>query len=104
LDGRTTTPFSMLLSATPGPDAAAAHEATGPDTIVKFLFTSGSTQDPKGVVNTHRMLCANQQMLRQVLAFVAEEPPVLVDWLPWNHTFSGNHNVGIALYNGGTLY
>ena len=84
--------------------AAAAHAATGPDTIVKFLFTSGSTKDPKGVVNTNRMLSANQQMLRQCMAFLADEPPVLVDWLPWNHTFGGNHNVGITLYNGGTLY
>jgi feruloyl-CoA synthase len=50
------------------------------------------------------MLCANQQMLRQCFAFLADEPPVLVDWLPWNHTFGGNHNVGIALYNGGSLY
>ena len=104
LDGRDTTPFDALLAAPPGPEAEAAHQATGADTIVKFLFTSGSTKDPKGVVNTNRMLCANQQMLRQVLAFVADEPPVLVDWLPWNHTFGGNHNVGIVLYNGGTLY
>ncbi len=56
------------------------------------------------MINTHRMLCANQQMLRQCMAFLADEPPVLVDWLPWNHTFGGNHNIGITLYNGGTLY
>ena len=82
----------------------AAFAAVGPDTIAKFLFTSGSTRQPKAVVNTQRMLCANQQMLRQCFAFVADEPPVLVDWLPWNHTFGGKHNVGLALYNGGTLY
>jgi feruloyl-CoA synthase len=102
--GRATTPFSALLAAAPGDEVAAAHAATGPDTIVKFLFTSGSTKDPKGVVNTNRMMSANQQMLRQCLAFLADEPPVLVDWLPWNHTFGGNHNVGITFYNGGTLY
>ncbi len=104
LEGRDATRFSELLSMPPGRETGAAHDATGPDTIVKFLFTSGSTKDPKGVINTHRMLCANQQMLRQCLAFLADEPPVLVDWLPWSHTFGGNHNVGIALYNGGTLY
>ena len=93
-----------LLATVPGPTLAAAHAATGPDSIAKFLFTSGSTKAPKGVINTHRMLCANQQMIRQCLGFLAEEPPVLVDWLPWNHTFGGNHNVGITLYNGGTLY
>ncbi|MBV9889539.1 MAG: feruloyl-CoA synthase [Rhizobacter sp.] len=104
IDGRDTATFGELLGREAGPEVATAHAATGPDTVVKFLFTSGSTKDPKGVVNTHRMLCANQQMLRQCLAFLAEEPPVLVDWLPWNHTFGGNHNVGIVLYNGGTLY
>ena len=104
LAGRRVTPFAQLLAAVPGAALDAAHAATGPDTIVKFLVTSGSTKEPKGVVNTHRMLCANQQMLRQTMAFLAEEPPVLVDWLPWNHTFGGNHNVGLVLYNGGTLY
>jgi feruloyl-CoA synthase len=96
--------FDDLLAQEPGEKAAAAHAQVGPDTIVKFLFTSGSTKNPKGVVNTHRMLCANLQMIRQTFAFLQDEPPVLVDWLPWNHTFGGNHNVGITLYNGGTLY
>ncbi|GAA0741434.1 feruloyl-CoA synthase [Ideonella azotifigens] len=104
LAGRSTTPFAELLAATPGPEGMAAHAAVGPDTLVKVLFTSGSTKHPKGVMNTHRMLCANLQMIRQSFAFLGDEPPVLVDWLPWNHTFGGNHNVGIALYNGGTLY
>jgi len=104
LDGRAHTPFETLLATEPGAEADQAHAAVGPETIVKFLFTSGSTKLPKGVVNTHRMICANQQMLRQCLRFLAEEPPVLVDWLPWNHTFGGNHNVGITLFNGGTLY
>jgi feruloyl-CoA synthase len=103
-DGRRVRRFDDLLATQPGPQLAAAHAAVNADTIAKFLFTSGSTKAPKGVVNTHRMLCANQQMLRQCLAFLADEPPVLVDWLPWNHTFGGNHNVGIVLYNGGTLY
>ena len=104
LDGRAATPFDALLEHAPGAEEAAAHARVGPDTIAKFLFTSGSTKQPKGVINTQRMLCANQQMLRQCFAFLADEPPVLVDWLPWNHTFGGNHNVGIALYNGGSLY
>ena len=88
----------------PTPAVDAAMRATGPDTITKFLFTSGSTKLPKAVVNTHRMWCANQQQMRQSMPVLAEEPPVLVDWLPWNHTFGGNHNVGLTLYNGGTLY
>ena len=104
LAGRDVRAFDALLFAQPGPALAAANAAIGPDTIAKFLFTSGSTKAPKGVINTHRMLCANQQMLRQCLPFLAGEPPVLVDWLPWNHTFGGNHNVGMVLANGGTLY
>ena len=104
LAGRDVRAFDALLFAQPGPALAAANAAVGPDTIAKFLFTSGSTKAPKGVINTHRMLCANQQQIRQCMGFLADEPPVLVDWLPWNHTFGGNHNVGIVLYNGGTLY
>lgn len=104
LQGRASTVFDDLLATTPGPGLAAAHAATNAQTVIKLLFTSGSTQNPKGVITTHRMLCSNQQMLRQAFAFLADEPPVLVDWLPWNHTFGGSHNVGIVLYNGGTLY
>jgi feruloyl-CoA synthase len=104
LAGRRVVAFAEWSDIRPGAALDAAHAATGPDTIVKFLFTSGSTKLPKGVVNTQRMLCANQQMLRQCLAFLADEPPVLVDWLPWNHTFGGNHNTGLVLYNGGTLH
>ena len=104
LEGRPVTPFADLLATAAGAGIAAAHAKVGPDTIVKFLFTSGSTKDPKGVINTHRMMCANMQMARQAMAFLADEPPVLIDWLPWNHTFGGNQNVGICLYNGGTLY
>jgi feruloyl-CoA synthase len=79
-------------------------QATGPDTIVKFLFTSGSTKMPKAVINTQRMWCANQQQMAQSMPVLGEEPLVLVDWLPWNHTFGGNHNFGMVLFHGGTLY
>jgi feruloyl-CoA synthase len=81
-----------------------AHQRIQPDAVAKILFTSGSTGMPKGVINTHRMLCCNQQMIAQVFCFLQDEPPVLLDWLPWNHTFGGNHNIGIALYNGGSFY
>ena len=78
--------------------------AVGPDTVAKILFTSGSTGHPKGVLNTHRMLCANQQMIRQVWPFLADEPPVLLDWLPWSHTFGGNHNLHQVIANAGSLW
>jgi feruloyl-CoA synthase len=101
--GRQVTAFSELLHTTPT-TVDTAHAAVSPDAIAKFLFTSGSTKLPKAVPTTHRMLCSNQQMLLETFPEFAKEPPVLVDWLPWNHTFGGSHNVGIALYNGGTLY
>lgn len=104
LQDRATLAFDDLLSVVATAQVDAAHARVGPDTIAKFLFTSGSTRSPKGVINTQRMLCSNQQMIRQCFPDLAAEPPVLVDWLPWNHTFGGNHNVGITLYNGGTLY
>ncbi|MDP9920013.1 feruloyl-CoA synthase [Variovorax boronicumulans] len=104
LEGRATTRFDVLAATPATPAIDAAMQATGPDTITKFLFTSGSTKMPKAVINTHRMWCANQQQLRQSIPALGDEPPVLVDWLPWNHTFGGNHNVGIVLDNGGTLF
>lgn len=102
--GRAQVSFASLLQTPGGSAADQAFDATGPDSIAKFLFTSGSTQLPKAVITTQRMLCANQQMLLQTFPVFGEEPPVLVDWLPWNHTFGGSHNVGIVLYNGGTFY
>jgi feruloyl-CoA synthase len=76
----------------------------GGETIAKLLFTSGSTGVPKGVINTHRMLCSNQAMHLAIWPFLADEPPVMVDWLPWSHTFGGNHNLNMALFHGGTIY
>ena len=97
------TSFDDLLNTTPT-TVDSVHATVSPDTIAKFLFTSGSTKLPKAVPTTHRMLCSNQQMLLETFPEFAREAPVLVDWLPWNHTFGGSHNAGIALYNGGTIY
>lgn len=104
LEGRAATPWVSLLANEATAAVDAAMQATGPETITKFLFTSGSTKMPKAVINTHGMWCANQQQMRQSMPVLAEEPPILVDWLPWNHTFGGNHNFGLTVYNGGTLY
>ncbi|MDP6343799.1 MAG: feruloyl-CoA synthase [Alphaproteobacteria bacterium] len=102
--GLTATPFAELAATPPGEAVERAFASIGPDTVAKYLFTSGSTGLPKGVINTQRMLCANQQQLRQIWPFLTERPPVLVDWLPWNHTFGGNICVNNVLANGGTLY
>ena len=101
--GRTATLWSAL-DANDDDAVARAAAAVGPDAVAKILFTSGSTGLPKGVINTQRMLCANQQQILHAMPFLAETPPVLVDWTPWNHTFGGNHDFGLVLYNGGTLY
>ena len=102
--GRATTSFAQLC-ATQATDAVdKAMAATGPDTIVKFLFTSGSTKLPKAVINTNRLCCANQQQMSQSMPVLLEQPLVLVDWLPWNHTFGGNHNFGMVVFQGGTMY
>ncbi len=102
--GRKATLFGDLLARQPSAAVEAAHAKVGPDTVAKILFTSGSTGYPKGVINTQRMLCANQAQIRSGLAFVGDEPPVIVDWLPWNHTFGSNHNFNLVLDNGGSLY
>ena len=104
LEGRASSTFTELLATVATPAVEAAMQATGPDTIVKFLFTSGSTKLPKAVINTQRMWCANQQQMAQSMPVLTQAPPVLVDWLPWNHTFGGNHNFGMVVFHGGTLY
>ena len=96
--------LAVLLDTKPGPEVAAAFGTLSGDAVAKILFTSGSTGTPKGVLNTHRMLSANQQMMRQAWPFLAAERPVIVDWLPWSHTFGGNHNLNMVLTSGGTLY
>ena len=104
IEGQQVTSFEALCQTTATSQVDAAIAATGPDTIVKFLFTSGSTKMPKAVINTQRLWCANQQQMMQSMPVLAESPLVLVDWLPWNHTFGGNHNFGMVVFHGGTMY
>lgn len=104
IEGRQATSFAALRGTVATPVVDTAMHAVRPDTIAKFLFTSGSTKMPKPVINTHRMWCANLQQITLSMPVIAEAPPIFVDWLPWNHTFGGNHNVGLTLMHGGTLY
>ncbi len=96
--------FALLEQHSHPQEVERAHARVGPDTIVKFLFTSGSTGTPKAVINTQRMWCSNQAMVLQVLEWMRDEPPVMVDWAPWHHTAGGNKDLGLVLHNGGTLY
>jgi feruloyl-CoA synthase len=102
--GRPATMFAELAQARRTPAVDAAYARVGPDTIAKFLFTSGSTGHPKGVINTQRMLCSNQAMILAALRYFEDEPPVVLDWAPWHHTAGGNHDVYLVLYNGGSFY
>jgi feruloyl-CoA synthase len=98
------TPFRELLATAPGSDVEVAAAAVRPDTVAKLLFTSGTTGFPKGVISTHRTICSTLQALLMCYPVLADEPPVLVDWMPWNHIFGGTVNFGLALYNGGSFY
>jgi feruloyl-CoA synthase len=96
--------YGTLANMVEGPGVMQAFENLHPDDTAKFLLTSGSTGHPKVAINTHRMLCANQQMISQTWRFLKREKPVLLDWLPWSHTFGGNHNLNMVLCHGGTLF
>jgi feruloyl-CoA synthase len=104
LEGRPCTAFNDLEQTPITEQVEIAHQSVTTETIAKFLFTSGSTKLPKAVVNTHGMLTSNQQMIIQCYVFAKDEPPILVDWLPWHHTAAGNNNFGVVLFNGGTMY
>ncbi len=96
--------LSDLYDVVASPAVDAAHAAVGPDTVAKFLFTSGTTGSPKAVIQTQRMLCSNQEMVADCYAFLRDDPPIVVDWAPWNHTASGNKVFNMVIYNGGTFY
>lgn len=104
LVGRRVTPWSEIETTVDDAGVDDAHARLTPDTIAKFLFTSGSTGQPKAVINTQRMLCANAEQITEHFAYFRDEPPVTLDWAPWNHTAGGNHNFNLILYSGGTLY
>lgn len=104
LDTHQTVPWAQVIATEEGSDVDEAHRAVGPDTVAKFLFTSGTTGSPKAVIQTNRMLASNMVMVQNCFAFMVEEPPVICDWAPWNHTASGNKVFNMALFNGGTYY
>ena len=98
------TTFDDLLRGAEGGDLAQAFARVGPDTVAKYLMTSGSTSSPKAVITTQAMMCANQTQIADALPFLRARPPRIVDWLPWNHVFGGSHNFNMMLANGGALY
>ncbi len=103
-DGRDCHLFADVLETEAGPAVDEAHREVGPDTVAKFLFTSGTTGSPKAVITTHRMLCSNIEMVTDCYAFMREDPPVVVDWAPWSHVASGNKVFNMVIFNGGTFH
>lgn len=103
VSGRQVTPFADLLATHDAAAVTAAHLAIGPESIAKFLFTSGTTGTPKAVIFPQRMLTSQRQQIAQTFAFMQDEPVEMSDWLPWHHTFGGTHNIGVTLYSGGSL-
>ncbi|QLF71913.1 feruloyl-CoA synthase (plasmid) [Peteryoungia desertarenae] len=103
-DDRETLSFEALVATEASEAADSAHARVGPETVAKFLFTSGTTGSPKAVIQTQGMLCSNQAMVAAAYEFLTYEPPVIVDWAPWNHTASGNKVFNMAIYNGGSYY
>ena len=104
VEGRTNISFADFIATEPTDAVEAAYDKVDADTIVKFLFTSGTTGSPKAVIQNHRMICSNQEMVADCYAYMRDEPPVVVDWAPWNHTASGNKVFYMVLYSGGTFY
>jgi feruloyl-CoA synthase len=96
--------FDTLVKGDTSIDVFTAHAQIGADDLAKILFTSGSTSNPKGVPQTHHMMCVNQAQYLACLPFLADRPPVIVDWLPWNHVFAGSSDFNMVLSNGGSLY
>jgi feruloyl-CoA synthase len=103
---RATTPYEDLLKTNVSPAVAESLNKVDHDTVAKFLFTSGSTGMPKGVIQTHRMMCAvvaAQEALRSEESDPSEVPETL-EWMPWNHISAGNITFNNAVNAGGTIY
>ena len=103
LTGPGTATFDELSKFDPSASEA-ARKALQPDTVVKYLFTSGSTGSPKAVINTNKMICAMQAMVRDCYRFLQTTPPTVLDWAPWNHTAAGNKVFFLVMTNGGTYH
>lgn len=93
-----------VLATAPTDAVDAAYQATGPDTVAKFLFTSGTTGSPKAVIQTQKMMCSNMEQMTDCYAYLRDEPPIILDWAPWNHVAAGNLCFNTAIYLGGTFH
>lgn len=103
---RRTTSYDDLIRTNAGPDVAKALDRITHDTTAKYLFTSGSTGMPKGVIQTHRMMCAVIAATEALRTEPADpnEIPQSLEWMPWNHISAGNIGFNGQINAGGTIY
>ncbi|MAI92052.1 feruloyl-CoA synthase [Ponticaulis sp.] len=97
------------LEETPTNAVDLAYDRLSPDAVAKYMLTSGSTGEPKAVINTHGNISSMVKMIRSVwnverLDELSGGQQVMVNFLPWSHTYGANAILHSMTDWGGVLY